>query len=108
MDWMLDTDLINAGIKMGAMLLVVLGLMILVLYGMKKYVFPRERVKGDPIIRVLSSLHLSTKERIEVIEVAGERLVLGITPGRISFLTRIDGLNRASAIGEIETGGSDA
>jgi len=91
---MLETDLINTGIKTIAMLSIVLGFLALVLILMKKYLFPKQKVKGDLFIKVLSSLHISPKERIEVIEVSGQRIVLGITPGRINFLTKLDGLKQ--------------
>lgn len=86
---MLELDLINTGLKTAAMLLVVLGFLVLVLYGMKKFVTPKTTVKGDVCIEVLSTRHLSPKERLEVIEISGEKIVLGITPGNISFLTKL-------------------
>ncbi|MEA1949355.1 MAG: flagellar biosynthetic protein FliO [Thermodesulfobacteriota bacterium] len=91
---MLEMDLINTGIKTIAMLFIVLGFLVLVLILVKKYLFPKQKVKGDLFIKVLSSLHISPKERIEVIEVSGQRIVLGVTPGRINFLTKLDGLNQ--------------
>lgn len=86
---MFEMDLINAGLKTAAMLFVVLGFLVLALYCMKKFISPRASSKGDVSIEVLSTRHLSPKERIEVIEVSGERLVLGITSGSISFLTKL-------------------
>jgi len=91
---MLEMDLINTGIKTIAILFIVLGFLALVLILMKRYLFPKQKVKGDLFIKVLSSLHISPKERIEVIEVSGQRIVLGITPGRINFLTKVDALNQ--------------
>ena len=94
---MFETDLINTGIKTIAMLFIVLGFLLLVLILIKKYLSPRRKVKGDLFIKVLSSLHISPKERIEVIEVSGQRIVLGITPGRINFLTKLDGLTQGKS-----------
>lgn len=91
---MFEMDLINTGIKSIAMLFIVLGFLVLVLILIKKYLFPKQKVKGDLFIKILSSLHISPKERIEVIEVSGQRIVLGVTPGRINFLTKLDGLNQ--------------
>ena len=82
-------DLINTGVKTTAMLFLVLGLLVCVLYFMKKYLFKGQDPKGNIFIKVVSSLHLSPKEKIQVIEVSGERIVLGITPGNISFLTKV-------------------
>jgi flagellar biosynthetic protein FliO len=91
---MFEMDVINTGIKTIAMLFVVLGFLFLVLVLIKKYLSPKRKVKGDLAINVLSSLHISPKDRIEVIEVSGQRIVLGITPGRINFLTKLDGLTK--------------
>ena len=102
-------DLVNTGIKTAAMLFLVLGLLIFVLYFMKRYLYKGQNSKGDTLIKVVSKLHLSPKERIEVIEVSGERIVLGITPGNIRFLTKINasggeaiGMNEQRYDGELE------
>ena len=92
MDGISELNLIGTGLKTVAMLAIVLGLLILLLYFMKRFLFVSRGVKGDLLIKILSSLHLSPKERIEVIEISGERIVLGITPGNITFLTKLDEL----------------
>ena len=91
---MFEMDFINTGIKTIAMLFIVLGFLFLALFLIKKYLSPKRKVKGDLAINVLSSLHISPKDRIEVIEVSGQRIVLGITPGRINLLTKLDGLTK--------------
>jgi len=98
MNDMFDLDLINVGLKTMAMLFVVLGLLVLSLYLMRKYLFLRGRAKGDLIIKVLSSLYLSPKDRIEVIDISGEKIVLGITPGNINFLTKLSNSSVTSEI----------
>jgi flagellar protein FliO/FliZ len=87
---MSELNLIGTGLRTVAMLSIVLGLLVLVLYLMKRFLFINRGAKGDLLIKILSSLHLSPKERIEVIEISGERIVLGITPGNITFLTKLD------------------
>ena len=87
---MSELNLIGTGLRTVAMLSIVLGLLVLVLYLMKRFLFISRGAKGDLLIKILSSLHLSPKERIEVIEISGERIVLGITPGNITFLTKLD------------------
>lgn len=89
---MSELNLIGTGLRTVAMLSIVLGLLVLVLYLMKRFLFINRGAKGDLLIKILSSLHLSPKERIEVIEISGERIVLGITPGNITFLTKLDDL----------------
>ncbi len=89
MDGTLELNLLNTGLKTMAMLFIVLSLLVLVLYFMKRFLIPRRGTKGDSFIKVLSSLHLSSRVKIEVVEILGERIVLGLTPGNISFLTKV-------------------
>jgi flagellar biosynthetic protein FliO len=86
---MLEPELINTGVKTVAMLFIVLGVLVLLLYVMKRFMSPKGKYKGDLLIKVVSSLHLSPKERIEVIEISGERIVVGISPGNINFLAKL-------------------
>jgi flagellar biosynthetic protein FliO len=86
---MFEPELINTGIKTFAMLFIVLGILVLLLYVMKRFMSQKGKYKGDLLIKVVSSLYLSPKERIEVIEISGERIVLGVTPGNINFLTKL-------------------
>jgi flagellar protein FliO/FliZ len=97
---MIEPELINTGLKTIAMLFIVLGVLILVLYIMKKFMSPKNKGKGELIVKVVSSLHLSPKERIDVIEISGERIVVGITPGSINFLTKLSPYKEGS--GNIE------
>lgn len=103
---MYEPNLISTGLKTAAMLFIVLGLLVLVLYIMRRFLFSRNKVTGELFIKVLSSLHISPKERIEVIEIAGEKLVLGITPGSIRFLTKLQciGENQETANGRLKNG----
>ena len=89
MDGTIELNLLNTGLKTMAMLFIVLSLLVLVLYVMKRFLIPRRGTKGDSFINVLSSLHLSPRVKIEVVEILGERIVLGLTPGNISFLTKV-------------------
>ena len=86
---MFGPELINTGIKTAAMLFIVLGVLVLLLYVMKRFMSPKGKYKGDLLIKVISSLYLSPKERIEVVEISGERIVLGVSPGNINFLTKL-------------------
>ncbi len=93
MDGISEFNMISTGIKTTAMLFIVLGFLILILYLMKRFLFIRKEVKGNLAIKVLSSLHLSSKERVEVVEICGERIVLGIAPGRINYLIKLSDSN---------------
>ena len=87
-------DLINTGLKTIAMLFIVLGFLILVLYLVKKFMLPKGKTQGDMLIKVLSTLYLSSKERVEVIEISGEKIVVGVAPGSISFLTKLSDIKQ--------------
>jgi len=89
MNELFELNMVTTGIKTAAMLFIVLGLLLLVLYLMKRFLFLRREAKGDLAIKVISSLHLSAKDRIEVIEISGERIVLGVAPGNINYLTKL-------------------
>ena len=102
---MIEPELINTGIKTMAMLFIVLGVLVFVLYIMKKFMSPKGKGKGELIIKVVSSLHLSPKERVEVIEISGERIVVGISPGNINFLTKLSRYKEGD--GHIENVGKD-
>lgn len=78
-------------IKSVAVLFMVLALMILVLYLAKRLMSGRSPHMGQGIIRMKASLFLSPRERIVLVEVGGENLLLGVTPNRISRLSRIRG-----------------
>lgn len=84
-------DLISTGLKTAGMLCIVIGMLILVLYFMKRFIFQKNRTKGDLTVRTLASLYLTAKERVEVIQIAEETIVLGVAPGSINYLTRLNG-----------------
>lgn len=91
---MIEFDILSTGLKTAAMLFIVIGLLVLVLHFIKRFLVARRGEEGDLLIRVLATHHLSPKERIEIIEVSGERMVLGVTPGHINFLSKLDGLGK--------------
>jgi len=87
---MVDADLVTAGLKTFALLCVVLGILILVVYGMKKLSFFQEGVIQNGLINIVSSVHLAPRQRILLIDVAGEKILVGVTQDAITFLTKIE------------------
>lgn len=74
-------------------LLFVLGLMGAALYALKLYMKKSgtAQVKGMKApVRVITTAFLGPKRNIAVVEVAGEVLVLGLTPQSITFLTKVE------------------
>ena len=87
---MSQPDLWGTGLKTLAMLCVVVGILILVLFLMRRFFFLKEGPGHGQLIKVLSSYHLTPKERIALIDVAGEKMVIGITPESITCLANIE------------------
>lgn len=85
-----EIGFLTLGLKTFSMLFIVLALLVFVLYTMKKFLF-RRGIESESLIKIVSSLHLSPKERIQVVEIMGEKIVLGVTPGNITFLTKLSG-----------------
>lgn len=48
----------------------------------------RRSLAADPAVRLVAMRALGQKERVAVLEISGERLVLGVTPHRVSLLAR--------------------
>jgi flagellar protein FliO/FliZ len=72
------------------MLLLVLALLILVLWVLRRYFSYSGAIGQQGIIRIITSLHVAPKERIALVDVLGEKLLIGITAQQISFLARIE------------------
>jgi len=71
------------------MLAVVLACMIGVLYAMRRFLPLGNRHQGDLDIKRIGAFYLSPRERIEVMDISGERIVLGVAPGRINYITTL-------------------
>lgn len=48
----------------------------------------RRTLAADPAVRLVATRALGQKERIAVVEISGERLVLGVTPHQVTLLAR--------------------
>lgn len=77
-------------LKSFGMLLLVLAILILVLWLMRRYFTYSAPAGQQGIIRMLASVYVAPKERIALVDVLGEKLLIGITPQQISFLARIE------------------
>ena len=74
-DMVYQPDLWGAGLKTLAMLCIVLGILILVLFLLKRLSYLKQGSGHGQLIRVLSSYHMTPKERIALIDVAGQKMV---------------------------------
>ncbi len=71
-----------------SVLFVVLALLILIFYVIKKISVANNKKSGS-YIQVLSMHHLSPKEKLVLVDVLGETILVGVTPNQISKLTSI-------------------
>lgn len=83
-------DMMAAGLKMIASLGVVLGMILLLLYGVKKLTRQRMGATGGRQIHVLESHYMGVKKSISLVRVPGKVLVLGITGDHINLLDTLD------------------
>lgn len=70
-------------------LIIIVGLVYLSVFGLKRYVFRNKRGGGLPI-RVLGSSLLGPKKMIYLVEIEDRRLVLGVTDASISTLAELE------------------
>ncbi len=79
-----------AFIKTFSMLFLVLAVVILFFYFIRKF-FTAKGVKGGKdFIKILSMHHLSPKEKLVLINVLGDTILIGVTPVNISKISSID------------------
>ncbi len=96
-------DLVSTGMKMFSMLVLVLGVMLLIFYLFKKFVWKNSVFGGgSKPIKVLSTGFLGPKKSIALVEVAGEVLVLGISNDNISLLGNVEEPGRIDLIKGME------
>ena len=73
MEGLVELNLVSTGVKTMAMLFVVLALLLITLYLFKRFSTYRGNTSGDVCIKALSSLPLSTKDKLQVVEIEGEK-----------------------------------
>ncbi len=74
-------------------LVTVLGLMGLSLWAFKRFMGPGAKIavkRPSAPIKVVTTSFLGQKKNLAVVDVAGEMIVLGVTPTSINFLTKIE------------------
>jgi flagellar biogenesis protein FliO len=89
MDGITGLDFIGSGARAIASLCFVLALMVLLFIGMKRMALYRQKGQRDVMVKRISSIPLSAKERIDVVDISGQRLILGVSQGGISLLMRL-------------------
>ncbi len=72
-----------------SMLFVVLAVLVVLFYLARRF-SGKSGGRGQGIISVLSIHHLSPKEKIVLLEVLNEKILIGVTPQKISTIKTID------------------
>jgi len=84
-------DIVASLIKMGASLLVVIGLIALTAYGARRFFGDRLGAwRSRPAIHVLSRVSLGARKEVALLQVGDACLVVGVTPTQISMLTQVE------------------
>ncbi len=82
-------DLWGSIVQSFGVLLLVLALLVFVLWLVKRYAALPGTGGAQGRIRVLGALHLAPKERVMLLDVLGEKILVGVTAQQVSFLARI-------------------
>ena len=85
-----DADIWMGFAKTFGMLFVVLAVFLLALYLFKRFSGGMGGKGTADLIRVLSVHHLAPKEKLVLVQVLNETLLVGVTPTRISRLAELD------------------
>ncbi len=86
-------------IKMLFALIMVLGLLLLGLHGVRKMKSLQEKAYGGDMVKVLTTKGLAPKKYVSVIEVGGEVMVLGLSETSVTLLGKMNKERLAQDIG---------
>ncbi len=89
------SDMGVATFKMLGSLALVIGLILLITYGIRRLRFGASSFQGVQRMRVLGTLTLAPKRSIALVEVCGELLLLGVGTDNVRLLSKIEGVGRA-------------
>jgi len=96
-------SLLAAIVKVFGSLLVVVGLMLLILYGIKRSGFGSGRSRGGSAIAVLETRMVAPRKYIAIVEIAGKCLAVGITEHNINLLADLGDEAKSALAGQSNT-----
>ena len=85
-----DADIWSAFARSFGMLFMVLALLLLIFYLLKRFLAARTGNTTKDLIKVLTVHHLSPKEKLILVNVMDETILIGVTPNQISTLKVMD------------------
>lgn len=80
----------NALLKMAGSLGLVIGLILLFVYLMKRFRIGPLSLNRSPAFKLLGSLSLAPKRSIALVEIRNQWLILGVGTDRVNLLSRMD------------------
>ncbi len=92
-----SSDIWLAFIRTFSMLFIVLALLVFALYLIKKFSRARRSQGRKEDIRILCVHHLSPKEKLVLLDVLGDTLLIGVTPSHISKISTLNHKKHMSA-----------
>lgn len=101
-------DLWMTMLKSAAMLCLVLAVLVLFVFLMRRFAYQGGATGKASPIKIIATTHVAPKERIVLVDVMGERLLLGVTAQSVNTLARIPGDADMDAPGQDKTIPSDA
>ncbi len=84
------TDLWGAFLRTGSVLVFVIALLILFLYLLKRFSLLKFANPDQELIKILAVHHLSPREKLVLVDVVDEKILLGVTASNIRTLSVID------------------
>ncbi len=81
-----DSDIWFAFARSFGMLFMVLAMLLLVFYLMKRFMTAKGGNTNRDLIKVLTVHHLSPKEKLLLVNVLDETILIGVTPNQISTI----------------------
>ncbi len=84
-----SSDIWIAFARTFSMLFLVLALLILAFYLIKKFTVAKGGKGNKDYIKILSVHHLSPKEKLVLVNVLGESILIGVTPANISKISTV-------------------
>lgn len=89
---LLEFNLVSTGVKTLGMLFVVLALLVITLYLFKRLSNFHNQAAGDVSIKTLSTLALTPKDKLQVVQIEGQKIVVGVSPSGINYITKINAM----------------
>ncbi len=95
-------------IRTAGMFFIVISLLVLILYLVKRFLGAGGNFKrGRDLIQVISMHHFSPREKVILLEVLDKRILIGVTPGRITTLASFDNISNDQLPGQLSGSSSE-